>query len=396
MLKYFFPSMAPKLHFLFIWYVFFTVYHPMNTLFLQQPRILIFYAIPGITCRMFPRSTEAFLDTPIAGSNNFYQLKIVAPQNAVNKSDHLGNIEGNMSTESKIPYNEINSTKEYRDLNITNIDKILYSSNASRTSNASFLLPKHSSSNLYKTCKFEDALVVYDGKCNLLLRQGPCSVNQWLLINDEDVPYCAPRPCQKGELLYNDNCVNISDASVCGVSEVLYVDFSGEVYCDCLPYYYVYDTKARQCFAENDQGSCPNGEVLEIISNNNLICVKNQCESDKYVYNPSNKRCYKKGYIGSCKEENEDIIVFIEKDQTATCVNTDNRNYLKTRAVKSCPFGSKRQNQNKCPKPFKKNRNSPRQYSVSSQNLSKQYPCPPGFTEYPGPSCKKINNLLLG
>ncbi|KAL7639498.1 UNVERIFIED_CONTAM: hypothetical protein RMT77_009999 [Armadillidium vulgare] len=242
-------------------------------------------------------------------------------------------------------------------------------------------------------CKIENALIDYGGKCHALLTQGPCSPNQWFLINKEGEAYCAQRPCPKENLLYNDRCVSISDSSVCGVSEMLYVEFNGDVYCDCLPYY-VYDTDARRCFAEHDRGSCPFGEYLDLDSNDKLRCVENICKRDDLIYNPENKSCYKKIFKGSCKEEKGYEVVYKDKDRTADCGSINNRNIFEVPALTSCPAGSRRDYFGNCQKVRTVRPGGPEAYRVPTQQVSRYSQCPHGLTKYPDGSCRKVNELL--
>ncbi|KAL7639497.1 UNVERIFIED_CONTAM: hypothetical protein RMT77_009998 [Armadillidium vulgare] len=279
----------------------------------------------------------------------------------------------------------------------TEFDKINFpSEKPSRTANIQKLpgyvketTPKIPVSKKEIKCKIENALIDYRGKCQALLTQGPCSTNQWLLINKEGEAYCAQRPCQKEKLLYNDRCVSISDSSVCGVSEILYVEFSGDVYCDCLPYY-VYDSDARRCFAEHDRGSCPFGEYLDLDSNDNLRCVENICKRDDLIYNPENKSCYKKIFKGSCKEEKGYKVVYKDKDRTADCGSVNNRNIFEIQALPSCPGGSKKDHFGNCQRVIVR-QDGPEAYKVPTHQVSRHLQCPHGLTIFPDGSCRKPN-----
>lgn len=166
-------------------------------------------------------------------------------------------------------------------------------------------------------CKLEDALAVHNGKGYSLFKQG-FSFNKWLLINEE-VFYCVLRPCQEGELLYNDSCVNISHHSLYCISEILYVEFSGEKHYDCLPHFYVYNPKAGICIAENDQESCPDSQILEKDSNHTFQWIGNPCKTDDLVHNPEKEICYKKLYKGPWKKENRHEVILYNANQAVTC-----------------------------------------------------------------------------
>lgn len=366
----------------------------------EQPYPFNFHVAPGIRSfnnpyRDLSRSEGTFLTL---GSTPFSEINKPAPLRRAQSSNSaiimpIQAGSGQFSKPSTLPDFETSSGSGNYDT--TDFDEIMFPShNPSRKPSISPSLPKQPSSERQTSCKIENAFIDYGGVCHTLLTQGPCSRNQWLIINEQEEPTCAQRPCQEGKLYYNGKCVSLSDTSVCGVSEILYVEFTGEVYCDCLPYY-VYDVEARKCFAENDQGSCPFGQYLDLDSNDNLRCIENPCKRDDLIYNPKNNKCYKKVYKGPCKDEKGYQVIY-NKDGTANCGSVHNRNIFEVPALTSCPAGSRRDFFGNCQKVLRLNPDSPQAYRVPSQQVSRYSQCPHGLTKYPDGSCRKINDLLGG
>lgn len=239
-------------------------------------------------------------------------------------------------------------------------------------------------------CNITNGEIYFQNACHRLLRQGPCDDGEWVVISKEGLPQCANRQCPSDQLWFNKRCVNIDAFSVCGQNEIIYVDYSGNAYCDCQQEF-VYDSDLRQCLAEHERGSCSFGEHLQIV-NGEVKCVNNICQREDLIYDPNKKRCFKKLFKGRCEKSVSSLITY--DDGTAKCFSIENRNIFEVPALSSCPAGSKRDYFGNCRTIFRINSDNPFSYRVPTQYTSRYSACPQNYTKFPDGSCKKVNDLF--
>lgn len=193
-----------------------------------------------------------------------------------------------------------------------------------------------------RSCGLPYGTIIYKNTCQRLLTQGLCVEGQWLVKKDNsDVTgECVPRPCPQGQLQYEGTCVDASDTTVCNKDQMLYVDLTGHVHCDCEPDFF-YDPWRGHCFTQHDRGSCNFGEHLEINEGGAVECVPNPCLMEGYLKENSTGQCYKKMYRGSC-EDVDHTLIFHHSNKTAECIVHKTHSIFDLPTLKSCPQGSRR------------------------------------------------------
>lgn len=148
-----------------------------------------------------------------------------------------------------------------------------------------------------------------DGKCYDVTSQEPCREGEWLVLRDRDtlIGSCQPRLCQKMEEVEVDGiCEIVWNSKWCvGRGERLYVNVYGKGECDCEDGWYRHSD--GECYQENTQGWCGEGDVLRKIGE-----VRNgECRTTE-TERRSNQPCvfpwkYKGKMYDGCKNENDGL-----------------------------------------------------------------------------------------
>lgn len=225
---------------------------------------------------------------------------------------------------------------------------------------------------------------VYNGTCQRLLTQSLCLQGEWLVKKkDSNEGECVARNCPKGQLYFEKKCVNITGNALCSRGQMLYVDLTGRVQCDCEPNYF-YDPFQGQCFAQHERGSCSFGQYLEVTNSGRVACVANPCRMEGFLRNSVNGRCYRKQYIGICAHPFS--VNFSDENMTVHCIAKSPHTIFDLPTMKACPPGSLRDFSGACREDFR----------VAAENV---YPssfgtCMNGFIMDPMGNCRKANKLF--
>lgn len=229
-------------------------------------------------------------------------------------------------------------------------------------------------------CGPQHGTIEVNGTCTRFLARNECPDGEWFVEKNENGGECVPRPCPFGQLQFRGTCVNVADDTVCRDGQMLYVEFSGYVHCDCLPNF-IYDPWSGKCFAQGDQGNCNFGEQVYVGEDGIVKCKRNRCLMDGFVF--SSGRCFRKQYRGYCEEN---LLITHLRNMTAECVAIAEHSIFDLPTMRSCTGGSLRDYTGKCRDAF-------RVPSVSS------YPtlyggCPGNFVKDSRGTCRKMNRLL--
>lgn len=232
-------------------------------------------------------------------------------------------------------------------------------------------------------CSAESGFLNFNGTCTRMLARNGCPKGEWFALNSKkNVGECVIQPCPAGQLMYMGKCVNVLDNTVCGEGQMLYVDFTGYVHCDCLPNFF-YDPWSGKCFAQGDQGYCNFGQYLVINQKGVVECSKNPCLVDGYVYHNESGRCYRKLYRGFC---DEGLLLTYPNNGTAECQAILIRGVFDLPTLRSCTAGSLRDFAGNCRQEFR---------IPSSSSYPTIYGgCPPSHTKDPLGNCRKTHSLF--
>ncbi|KAK7071014.1 hypothetical protein SK128_019483 [Halocaridina rubra] len=205
---------------------------------------------------------------------------------------------------------------------------------------------------------------------------------EWFVKNSTDAGSCVPRPCPIGELMFEKKCINITDNTVCNEGQMLYVDFTGLVHCDCKPNF-IYDPWSGNCFALGDQGYCNFGQHLVMGANGTVNCEKNPCYLNGYAFHNDTKICYRKMFRGFC---DEGFLIVHEVNRTAECGAIVAHSIFDLPTMRSCNGGTIRDYTGTCREQFT--------VPVSSFYPVMYGQCPLGFMKDPQGDCRKIHKLF--
>ena len=230
-------------------------------------------------------------------------------------------------------------------------------------------------------CDVSMGLVSFQGQCERVLARASCGKDEWLVVTEDKIE-CKKRSCEWGLIFYKNNCVNLTNFSVCAPGQMLYLDFEGNAECDCEPSFH-YMPWTGECIPEHEKGQCNFGEYIELSKTTGMVeCVRNPCIMDSYVYDEKSKKCYKKLYRGKC-----DARLHIDSiDRTAECLSLQGHNIFEVPTLRSCPNGSKRDYLHRCRRSFK----------IPTQRSSPSFfgRCPHSFTKDKSGNCKKLVSLF--
>ncbi|XP_068200416.1 uncharacterized protein [Palaemon carinicauda] len=229
-------------------------------------------------------------------------------------------------------------------------------------------------------CGLKYGTAVYNGTCQRLLTQSQCSQGEWLVKKkDSNEGECVARNCPKGKLYFEKKCVALNDTSTCSAGQMLYVDLTGHVKCDCEPNYF-YDPFQGKCFTQHERGTCNFGQYLEVTNTGRVVCVPNPCQMDGFLRNEVDGMCYRKQYKGICPHP------FFQEDMTVHCIVKSPYTIFDLPTLRACPIGSLRDFSGGCRE----------EYKVAAENV---YPsafgtCMNGFILDPMGNCRKANKLF--
>lgn len=239
-------------------------------------------------------------------------------------------------------------------------------------------------------CTLAQGTVMHEGVCKRLLAQEDCVEGEWLVLIEGDsdtnaIAACKKRPCPFGQLEYEGKCVNPSDAeSVCRYGQTLYVEMTGETYCDC-EQGFTYDIMSGNCYARHEQGPCSFGHYLDIGSDCSLVCVPNECEVNGFIRGKEEeKTCYRKMYYGFCEQTYQ---IFHAGNNTVECSASLWRSIFDVISLRTCPEGSRRDYNHECKQLF----NIP----SSTAYPSLYGECGIGFQMDRRGTCRRVHSVLI-
>ncbi|KAK7071015.1 hypothetical protein SK128_019484 [Halocaridina rubra] len=202
-----------------------------------------------------------------------------------------------------------------------------------------------------KQCGDPFGTIDYEGTCQRLLTRGPCSNEEWLVKDKNSFRgRCLKRLCHIGQLQFSGRCVAVSDRTVCSEGQMLYVDFTGEVHCDCEPGYF-YDLWRGQCFTQYDRGFCNFGQYLLAAKNGEMNCALNPCLMEGFAFYNETRKCYRKMFRGVC--ESPDSLAWHRENSTVECIASSVHSVFDVPTLKSCPPGSVRDIYRRCREEFR-------------------------------------------
>ncbi|KAK4304970.1 hypothetical protein Pmani_023113 [Petrolisthes manimaculis] len=235
------------------------------------------------------------------------------------------------------------------------------------------------------TCTLSSGQVMHNGTCKRLLAQETCVDGEWLVLVDNDNAECRPRPCPYGQLEYNGECVTPENTNVCGYGKILYVEMTGETYCDC-EQGSIYDAFSGNCYARYEQGPCTYGNYLDRTVKSNcttMECVPNDCEVDGFISGRNDTICYRKMYSGFCESAYH---LFHQGNQTVECAAILYRNVFDVATLRTCPEGSLRDHLQQCRRLF---------HIPSDTSYPSLYgDCSTGFIKDPRGICRRVHNMF--
>ncbi|XP_050715440.1 uncharacterized protein LOC126998093 [Eriocheir sinensis] len=228
-----------------------------------------------------------------------------------------------------------------------------------------------------------DLTYTYEGSTWELLSRGRCPVGEWVVMVAKCQPECRPVPCPSGQLEHQGRCVNLTDPTVCGGGQVLYVDQTGSTFCDCENDHFFYPWDG-QCYARQGKGPCDFGFYLDLNENGSVECMPNYCQVDDFVKNPTTGKCVRKGYVGYCPE---DRLQFHENNTIVDCFLLDIRTIFTRAVTSSCTSGSGLSHLGGCRSEFVVP-------SVTALPRSLTAGCYAGTLSVTGGACRRINNYV--
>ncbi|KAK3864396.1 hypothetical protein Pcinc_029916 [Petrolisthes cinctipes] len=297
-----------------------------------------------------------------------------------------------------------------------------------------------SSGTSFSSCLLSSGNVLHEGLCKRLLAQETCAEKEWLVLidnsndNTRPIAECKPRPCPFGKLEYKGQCVNPSDGNICAYGQMLYVEMTGETYCDC-EYGFTYDLISGNCYARQEQGQCSFGHYLDLTEDCTVACVPNKCLVDGFVggknedhtavnsrtngdhtaansgtnedhtavnsrtngdHTAANSRtnedhtaaansktCYRKMYYGFCDDAYK---IYHQVNGTVECDVIFVRPIIDVVTLRNCPIGSRMYFQDRCRQPYR--------FPSTSTYKSLYGECGIGFKKDPRGACRKIHSIF--
>ena len=230
-------------------------------------------------------------------------------------------------------------------------------------------------------CVHNNLTMNYNGTSWKLLSRGNCPEGEWGVLVAECQPACRPLPCPVGQLEYQGKCVKPADSTVCGKTQILYLNLKGSTYCDCELDHFYYPWKA-QCYARRQQGPCDFGYFLDINQNDQVECMPNECKADNFEKDPDTGKCYRKNYVGYCPVLS---LEFHHNNYTVGCLFLDTRNLFDRAIARSCGAGSRVSHFGTC----KQEIVIP---SITSQPRSLTSGCRSGAIRVGNGPCRRVNN----
>lgn len=234
-------------------------------------------------------------------------------------------------------------------------------------------------------CSLAAGQVMHNDTCKRLLAQATCAEGEWLVLGENDLAECKPRPCPFGQLKYNAECVAPENTTVCSYGKILYVEMTGDTYCDCEPGF-KYDPFSGNCYARYEQGPCLFGNYLDLTKESNcttMECVPNKCEIDGFISGRNDNLCYRKMYSGFCESAYQ---LFHQVNQTVECGAMIWRSIFDVATLRTCPEGSVRDHRQECRQLF----HVPSISSYPSMNGE----CSIGFIKDPNGICRRVHSIL--
>lgn len=222
----------------------------------------------------------------------------------------------------------------------------------------------------------------YEGRTWRLLSRGPCAEGEWAVMVAECQPGCRPLPCPPGQLRHQGRCVDMTDSTVCGEGQVLYLDQTGSTFCDCANDYLSYQGH-NTCYPRQEQGPCDFGFYLDLNEDDSVECMPNDCWVDGYTKDPATGKCFSKDYVGYCPK---DWLQFHINKKTVDCFHFGIRGIFDP-VTEGCLKNSglarngKQGDKTLCVPTF------------IFTPYSRSYGCPMGYTKVGRGPCRKINNI---
>lgn len=237
---------------------------------------------------------------------------------------------------------------------------------------------------LTNDCVVGDNLTIsYNGTPWKLLTRGQCPEGEWAVMVAECQPGCRPQPCPAGQLEYKGRCVSLSDSTVCGEGQILYVNQRGSTFCDCEQNSFYYPWSGR-CYARREQGPCDFGFFLDINQSGDVECMPNECQVDDFEKDPDSGRCYRKDFVGYCPVNS---LEFHHNNQTAGCLLLDIRALFDRPIARSCRSGLRIDHLGEC-------RQEMVVPSITSLPRSLTRGCRAGAIAVGRGPCRRVNNFF--
>ncbi|KAK3861049.1 hypothetical protein Pcinc_032948 [Petrolisthes cinctipes] len=300
--------------------------------------------------------------------------------------------------------------------------------------------PQPSTSTSSSSCLLSSGNVLHEGLCKRLLARETCAEGEWLVLIDNNndntrpIAECKPRPCPFGKLEYKGQCVDPSDVNICAYGQMLYVEMTGETYCDC-EYGFTYDMFSGNCYARQEQGQCSFGHYLDLTEDCTVACVPNKCLVDGFVGGKNedhtavnsrtngdhtavnsrtngdhtavnsrtngdhtaansgtnedhtaaanSKTCYRKMYYGFCDDA---FKIYNQVNNTVECNDIFIRPIFDVVTLRNCPIGSRRDFQDRCRQTYR--------FPSTSTYKSLYGECGIGFKKDPRGACRKVHSIF--
>ncbi|CAG0918489.1 unnamed protein product [Notodromas monacha] len=200
--------------------------------------------------------------------------------------------------------------------------------------------PPHPIDTIIGPCNWNNLEVLYNGKCQRLLRLGVAACNrdprQWLVIDPRTwTPVCQTKPCDNaGDFLWEDgNCYPATQpgeeignpllepwvqSDLCGSNEGIYYNVHGIGSCDCAPGA-AYSPQSRACHVVYSRGHCELGQVFMPV-HDAVQCLPNPCNLEGELL-WADGLCYMKFSHGPCPSGQ--VVSVNQKTLLPTCTTLE-------------------------------------------------------------------------
>eukprot|EP00095_Tigriopus_kingsejongensis_P011175 maker-scaffold456_size166325-snap-gene-0.23 protein:Tk11175 transcript:maker-scaffold456_size166325-snap-gene-0.23-mRNA-1 annotation:"hypothetical protein L798_10359" len=130
-------------------------------------------------------------------------------------------------------------------------------------------------------------------ECHALTSQGPCAETEWFVMvkdsTEEPQGFCVERPCPKDQVLYQENCEEITSLLDCPFGMELLSNPFGEGECDCFEgLIAVYNETIEEfaCYPEYSLEPCtePNQQLQKVEGLNEFQCQDVPCEEGERLF----------------------------------------------------------------------------------------------------------------